>query len=90
VITIKILGVTFTNGLSVIVRVQQLITSNDQALYARKFLRARALCETSSPSFSRAGKVFVCFFCTSAFYQLPNKRTCYVVMATIYEAQEAY
>jgi len=46
VITIKILGVAFTNGLPVIVRVQQIITSNDQALYARKFLRARALCET--------------------------------------------
>ena len=37
---IKILGVTFTNGLSVTPHVQHLATSNAQILYALKILRA--------------------------------------------------
>ena len=41
---IKILGVAFINGLSVTLLVQQLITSNAQALYALKLLRAHGLC----------------------------------------------
>ena len=44
---IKILGVTFTNGLSVTLHIQQLITSNAQALYAFKHLRAHGLCNTA-------------------------------------------
>jgi len=42
---IKILGVTFTNGLSVTFHIQQLITSNAQASYALKLLRAHGLCD---------------------------------------------
>ena len=41
---IKILGVTFTNGLSVTPHVQHLATSNAQILYALKILRAHGLC----------------------------------------------
>jgi len=44
---IKILGVTFTNGLSVNLHIQQLIASNAQALYALKLLRAHGLCNTA-------------------------------------------
>ena len=44
---IKILGVTFTNGLSVSLHIQQLIASNAQALYALKLLRAHGLCDTA-------------------------------------------
>ena len=44
---IKILGVTFTNGLSVTLHIQQLISSNAQALYALKLLRAHGLCDTA-------------------------------------------
>ena len=42
---IKILGVSFTNGLSVTLHIQQLLASNAQALYALKLLRAHGLCE---------------------------------------------
>jgi len=41
---IKILGVTFTNSLSVTPHVQHLATSNAQILYALKILRAHGLC----------------------------------------------
>jgi len=41
---IKILGVTFTNSLSVTLHVQHLATSNAQILYALKILRAHGLC----------------------------------------------
>jgi len=41
---IKILGVTFTNGLSVTPHVQHLATSNAQILYVLKILRAHGLC----------------------------------------------
>jgi len=41
---IKILGVTFTNGLSVTPHVQHLATSNAKILYALKILRAHGLC----------------------------------------------
>ena len=44
---IKILGVTFTNGLSVTLHIQQLTASNAQALYALKLLRAHGLCDTA-------------------------------------------
>ena len=44
---IKILGVTFTNGLSVTFHIQQLIASNAQILYALIFLRAHGLCDTA-------------------------------------------
>ena len=44
---IKILGVTFTNGLSVTLHIQQLIVSNTQALYVLKLLRAHGLCDTA-------------------------------------------
>jgi len=40
---IKILGVTFTNGLSVTPHVQHLATSNAHILYALKILRAHGL-----------------------------------------------
>ena len=41
---IKILGVTFTNSLSVTPHVQHLATSNAQILYALKMLHAHGLC----------------------------------------------
>ena len=41
---IKILGVTFTNGLSVTPHVQHSATSNAPILYALKILRAHGLC----------------------------------------------
>jgi len=44
---IKIFGVTFTNGLSVTLHIQQLIASNAHALYALKLLRAHGLCDTA-------------------------------------------
>ena len=39
--------VTFTNGLSDTLHIQELIASNAQALYALKVLRAHGLCETA-------------------------------------------
>ena len=42
---IKIFVVTFTNGLSVTLHIQQLIAFNAQALYALKLLRAHGLCD---------------------------------------------
>ena len=39
--------ITFTNGLSVTLHIQQLIASNAQALYALKLLRAHGLCDTA-------------------------------------------
>ena len=44
---IKILGVTFTNSVSVTLHIQQLIASNAQALYVLKLLRAHGLCDTA-------------------------------------------
>ena len=44
---IKTLGVTFTNGLSTALHIQQLIASNAQALYALKLLRAHGLCDSA-------------------------------------------
>ena len=40
-------NITFTNGLSVTLHIQQLIASNAQALYALKLLRAHGLCDTT-------------------------------------------
>ena len=42
---IKIIGVALTNGLSVTLHVQHLVTSNAQVLYALKIPRARGLCD---------------------------------------------
>jgi len=50
---INILGITFTSGLSVALRVQQLISSNAQALYALKLLRVYGLCDTAIQAQSR-------------------------------------
>jgi len=44
---IKILGVTVTNGLSVTLHVQRVITSSAQVLYALKVLRSHGLCDTA-------------------------------------------
>jgi len=51
---IKILGVTFTNGLSVIPHVQHLATSNAQILYALKILRAHGLCRMATQAVFRS------------------------------------
>jgi len=45
--SIKSLRVTFTNGLSVALHVQQLTTSNAQLLYELKLLRADGLCDAA-------------------------------------------
>jgi len=47
---IKIVGVTFTNGLSVALQCSAL-TSNAQALYALKILHPHGVCDTSTGSF---------------------------------------
>jgi len=66
---IKILGVTFTNDLSVVLHVQQLVILNAQALYALKILCNR-FCMTAIQAVFHAivfarflYAVFVCFTC---------------------------
>jgi len=45
---IRILGVTFTNSISVTPHVQHLATSNAQILYVLKILRAHGLCRMAA------------------------------------------
>ena len=44
---IKILGITFTNGLSIALHVQELVTLNAQALYALRIFCTCGLCDTA-------------------------------------------
>ena len=48
------MGVTFTNGLSVTLHIQQLIASNTQTLYALKLLRAHGLSDTAMQAVFRS------------------------------------
>ena len=59
------LRVTFTNGLSVALHVQQLTTSNAQLLYELKLLRADGLCDAAILQTVFRSVVLARFLCAS-------------------------
>jgi len=64
---IKILGVTFTNGLSVSLHVQTVITCA-QTLYALRVLRAHGLCDNALQIIFRAVVVAKLMYESSAWW----------------------
>jgi len=69
---IKILGVTFTNGLSVTLHILQLIASNAPALYALKLLRAHGLCDTALQAVFRSVVLVRFLYASPAWWGFPE------------------
>ena len=66
--TMKILGVTVTNGLSFSLHVQAVITSCAQTLYALRVLRAHGLCGSALKTIFRAVVVAKLLYASSAWW----------------------
>jgi len=65
---LKVLGVTLTNGLSVSLHVQNVITTCAQTLYALRVFRAHGLCDSALQIIFRAVIVAKLMYASSAWW----------------------
>jgi len=80
---LKVLGVTLTNGLSVSLHVQNVITTCAQTLYALRVLRAHGLCDSALQIIFRAVIVAKLMYGSSAWWGFTSTMDCQKVKAFI-------